>query len=198
MSILILHLSKLRPWEGKGTSQGNTASEQRCWASKPKFHLQRSDIRMLRISSPACKDQPQPHLLSKMGPIFCRDLATLKRTLATGSPAIRSTVGSMCLVVMSCPQTSDSTWESVSGTGVIIQRSRLTPIYHFSSSATLVITRSEGKANQIWGFSPRSPTVGTVYASEVPIFPNTLLMSQSPCFGNAQPRPPNSLTSDFP
>lgn len=64
-----------------------------------------------------CEGQSRPHLLSRMGPIFCRDLATLKRTLATGSPAIRRTVGSMCLVVMSCPQTSDSTWESVNGRG---------------------------------------------------------------------------------
>lgn len=56
-------------------------------------------------------------LLSRMDPIFCRDLATLKRTLAMGSSAIYSTVGSMCLVVMSCPQTSDSTCRPGSGKG---------------------------------------------------------------------------------
>lgn len=50
----------------------------------------------------------------------CSDLATLKRTLATASAAIRSTVGSICLVVISCPHTSDSTWGGggVRGDGV--------------------------------------------------------------------------------
>lgn len=50
------------------------------------------------------------YLLSRTGPIFCRDLATLKRTLATWSLDIFRTTGSMCLVVISWPHASDRAW----------------------------------------------------------------------------------------
>lgn len=87
------------------------------------------------------RTSPKPHLLSRMGPIFCRDLATLKRTLATGSPAIRRTVGNMCLVVISCPQTSDSTWRPVNSRSMIMQGSLLSPHVSPSDQATWVIIR---------------------------------------------------------
>lgn len=49
----------------------------------------------------------QSYVAVRMFPIFCRDLATLKRTLATWSVDIFSTTGSMCLVVISGPHTSN-------------------------------------------------------------------------------------------
>lgn len=110
MWILILHRRKLTPWEEE-TQHNDTKGEEQRSNSNSRLCPQRSKIKMTRLDLPACKGQYRPHLLSRMGPIFCRDLATLKRTLATGSPAIRKTVGSMCFVVMSCPQTSDSTWD---------------------------------------------------------------------------------------
>lgn len=52
------------------------------------------------------------YLSSRIGPIFWRDLATLKRTLATWSLDILRTTGSMCLVVISWPHTSDKAWDT--------------------------------------------------------------------------------------
>lgn len=51
------------------------------------------------------------YLLSRTGPIFWRDLATLKRTLATWSLDILRTTGSICLVVISWPHASDKAWD---------------------------------------------------------------------------------------
>lgn len=110
MGTLIPHLRKLRPWEYEETGQAGLHSKSHAGSPTLGSNFKGQRLRCLESAPPVCEGGSRPHLLSRIGPIFCRDLATLKRTLATGSPAIRRTVGSMCLVVMSCPHTSDSTW----------------------------------------------------------------------------------------
>lgn len=98
-----------------------------------------------------CWNYKTTYLLSRTGPIFWRDLATLKRTLATWSLDILRTTGSICLVVISWPHASDKAWDTMQMNNIDIKK--------ICSEGTSIVTDSSyvlQDASHLWDVKPFS------------------------------------------